>query len=151
MLSREEVGQIVREAWSAYMKEQLRGVAHTPFLPWDELANVDREADMRIGDAVVNAAFPKLRTDVERLTLELREAYSALQEYRRQLAHVLTEAEDYVDAQRMHMRFTVRGFKASVKAHTELRARLAEELGEPVDETAVENADNVRKTANEEE
>ena len=82
MLSRDDVGRVVRETWEAWAREQPDVAEHPSWLvPWESLPERDREVDMRIGDAVTMASFSRLRADVERLTRELREARAAIRAY----------------------------------------------------------------------
>lgn len=54
MADREALGRLVRETWVAWAREQA-DAKPSWLLPWEELAERDREVDMRIGEAV--AAF----------------------------------------------------------------------------------------------
>lgn len=52
----EHLGRVVREAWMVWAREQPDVVEHPSWLiPWDELAERDREVDRRIGAAVARA------------------------------------------------------------------------------------------------
>jgi hypothetical protein len=69
---RDQLGRIVRETWVAWAREQ---PAPKPswLVPWDDLAEPDREVDRRIGEAVLSAA----EAEVKRLTKMLDVCASA--------------------------------------------------------------------------
>lgn len=50
-MTRDELGRVAREAWIAWAHEQLNP-KESWLAPWEELPEVDREADRRIGEAV---------------------------------------------------------------------------------------------------
>lgn len=54
MLSRDELGRIVREAWIACCLS-IGDTKQSHLTPYDELNDSDKEADRQIGEAVVNA------------------------------------------------------------------------------------------------
>lgn len=53
-MSREDVGKLVRQTWIDYCRE-IGDTKPSHLAPWEELSEQDKEADRRIGDAVVNA------------------------------------------------------------------------------------------------
>jgi hypothetical protein len=53
---REELGQLVRETWVAWASEQPRPKPSW-LVPWEELAEPDREVDRRIGWALFREGF----------------------------------------------------------------------------------------------
>jgi hypothetical protein len=54
-ITREQLGRIVREAWVEWAREQ-PGAKPSWLTGWDDLDKGQREADMRIGEAVAKAA-----------------------------------------------------------------------------------------------
>lgn len=56
-MSREDVGRLVRDTWIAYCLE-IGDTKASHIAPWEELSEQDKEADRRIGDAVI-AAYRK--------------------------------------------------------------------------------------------
>ncbi len=54
MLSREELGKIVRAEWIRWAEQQPDAKPGW-LLPWDDMTERDREADRRIGEAVADA------------------------------------------------------------------------------------------------
>lgn len=50
-MTRDELGRVVRQAWVAWAREQFNP-KESWLAPWEELPEVDREADRRIGEAV---------------------------------------------------------------------------------------------------
>lgn len=54
---RDQLGKIVRDAWIEWAKEQ-PDPKPSWLLPWEDLAEPDKEADRRIGEAVVRACEP---------------------------------------------------------------------------------------------
>jgi hypothetical protein len=71
-LDRNTLGSLVRQAWIEWAKEQPNPKASW-LVPWDELAESDKEADRRIGEAV--ATFYALRLkEAEQENKRLRES-----------------------------------------------------------------------------
>lgn len=58
---RERLGRVVREAWIAWAKEQPE-TKESWFSPWEELAEPFKEADRRIGQAVMEQIVKRDRT-----------------------------------------------------------------------------------------
>lgn len=59
LLDRETLGKLVREVWIAWAREQ-PSPKPSWLVPWDGLAEPDREVDRRIGETVARAAVQKL-------------------------------------------------------------------------------------------
>lgn len=50
-MNREELGKIVRQTWIDYCVS-IGDTKPSHLIPWDELSEIDREADRRIGEAL---------------------------------------------------------------------------------------------------
>lgn len=61
---RELVGRLVRQAWLEWAREQ-PGPKPSWLLPWEELDDGQREADMRIGAALFDAGYRAGRESLE--------------------------------------------------------------------------------------
>lgn len=53
-MDRETLGRVVRQAWVEYCQE-IGDTKPSHLAPWEELSEQDKEADRRIGEAVVKA------------------------------------------------------------------------------------------------
>lgn len=70
--SREALGRLVREVWVKWAKEQL-DPKPSWLVPWEGLAEPDREVDRRIGEAVARATEEALPPEVQRVLALYRE------------------------------------------------------------------------------
>lgn len=59
-LSRDEVGRVVRDAWVEFAKLDPKSPPHH-LTPYDECDEKTKEADRRIGEAVVQYVIEKIR------------------------------------------------------------------------------------------
>ena len=54
---RDRLGRVVRKARAAWVEQQ--GFSSTWVIPWNEMAEIDREADRRIAEAVARVVRAK--------------------------------------------------------------------------------------------
>lgn len=75
MVDREALGRLVRETWVAWAREQ---PAPKPswLVPWEELAEPDREVDSRIGEALYRAGVAAERARGFEVLLYDRDDYA---------------------------------------------------------------------------
>lgn len=66
---REHYGQLVRKVWVMYCRET-GDAAPTHLAPWEELSEWDKEADRRIGAAVMTAVCFQISIICEHLAAE---------------------------------------------------------------------------------
>lgn len=59
-MNRDELGRVVRNAWTEWAKTQPGPVKPSWLVPYDELSEADKEADRLIGIAVVRAVVGRL-------------------------------------------------------------------------------------------
>jgi hypothetical protein len=96
---REQLGRLVRQVWVRWASEQKRP-RRSWLTGWDRLDAGQREADMRIGEAVAGhvraklmADLPQLRAEADLLRHEIDELRAFEREYRTRLkAFCLSQA-----------------------------------------------------------